>query len=702
MFSAPAVPTRSPQRLPGGNEVGNGLPAFGFSPLTLSMASLLLWIFLGFLGFGLPRLLSRTVPILYLLSACNGCLLAASGVFSIATGTTDSLELPWGLPGLPFHFRQDLLSSYFLVILGTVSAMVSIYSLGFFRKEPPRRFAWIALWTPFFLASMTGVLLSADAFVFLFFWEGMALASFFLVLTDVTHPWVRDAGFLYILMAHVGSTLILFSFILLALNAPLSGLGAFAFDMMGKSPMSKATVLAIFFTSLAGFGAKAGMIPLHIWLPEAHPAAPAPVSGLMSGVMLKIAIYGLIRMDFDFLGIHRLTSGMGAIILVFGALSALFGVLHALMQHEPKKLLAYHSIENVGIILIGYGLSIIFFSTGQVVPAALALSASLFHTLNHALFKSLLFLGAGAMVAATGAHKINDLGGLIHRMPYTATFFLVGSLSIAGLPPFNGFVSEWLTFQAALWATDLDGTFLRSLVVFSSALLALASALTAMCFVKLFGISFLGRARSPEAETAHESGRSQRLGMGMLAVSCVGAGLFPAPILAGIERVARSITGNAFTFPGLPDHWLWLDPISSRQAQYSPALMTALFAALFFLVAGGARVFLRSARTTSLPWNCGYPAKTPRMQDSTEAFGQPIRHFFAPLFTIERHLPDPMDPAPEYRVTISDPHWRFLYRPIVTFLISLSKQAERLRNRRISVYLAYSFMTLLLLLLLLR
>lgn len=674
----------------------------GASPLVFSLISMLLWTVWGFLGYGLSRLFSRPFPVVFFLSAMTGVLLAVSGVWGIVTGTTGSVLLPWGLPGLPFHLRQDLLSSYFLVLLGTIAAAVSVYSTGFFRRETHERFAWISLWIPVFLAAMAGVLISDDAFVFLLFWEGMALASFFLVMTDFDREWVREAGFLYLLMAHLGTSLILVSFMLLSLGSPVSGPGAFAFDMLRQGSVSRGMLFAIFFLSLAGFGAKAGVLPLHGWLPEAHPAAPAPVSAFMSGVMLKIAIYGLMRMDFGLLGMKNLVPGMGATILVLGAFSALFGVLHALMQHEPKRLLAYHSIENIGIILIGFGLSILFFATRHPIPATMALSASLFHTLNHALFKSLLFLGAGSVIARTGSHDINRLGGLVRRMPYTALFFLIGALSISGLPPFNGFVSEWLTFQSALWATDLGETMFRSLVVLAAALLALAGALTAMCFVKVVGISFLGNPRSSGAENARETGVSERIGMGVLATACIGAGLFPVPILKGIDRVIRSMVGEGLPLPSLSHQWLWLVPVSSGQAQYSPVLLAASLGVILVLTGVLVRIFPNRPPRPSLPWNCGYPVRTPRMQDSADAFGQPIRRFFAPFFLIDRHLPDPSDPAPEYRLRIEDPHWEFLYRPVIRFVLFLSGLAELLRNRRISVYLVYSFVTLFLLLILLR
>ncbi len=675
----------------------------GISPLSLSLMVMAGWTFCGLLGYGLSRMSGRVLTSVFYWSALLGLLLVYSGIWSVADDRNDALRLPLGLPGLPFHLRQDLLSGYFLVVLGSVAAAVSFYSCGFFKKETPRRFGWLSLWIPVFLAAMTGVLVADDAFVFLLFWEAMALVSFFLVITDFSGARIREAGFLYLLLAHLGTSLLLISFVLLSLGSPKSGLGALSFDSLRNGSLAPGMMIAVFFLSLAGFGAKAGILPLHIWLPEAHPAAPAPVSALMSGVMLKMAIYGLVRMDLGLLGIKHLVPVMGAVILVLGAVSALFGVLHALMQHEPKRLLAYHSIENIGIILIGFGLSILFFTTHHPIPATIALSASLFHTLNHALFKSLLFLGVGSVIAETGSHDINHLGGLMRRMPYTGFFFLIGSLSISGLPPFNGFVSEWLTFQSALWATDLGETFYRSLVVLAAALLALASALTAMCFVKVVGVSFLGNPRGPGAGNARETGIHERLGMGFLAAGCIGLGIFPVPVLAGIDRVIRSVIGAGLPIPPLSQTWLWLVPVSPRQAQYSPVLLAGSFALVIGLTWVVVRLFSgKNAKGVFPTWNSGYPFRTARMQDSADAFGQPIRHFFSPFFLIDRHLPDPSDPQPEYRLKVEDPHWKFLYRPVTRMILFLSGLAERLRNPRISVYLVYSFITLFLLLILLR
>ncbi len=668
------------------------------NPLALALDALSCWMVLGLTSYIVVRRFRKSFPFLFSLSMIPGMAVVFSGVWALSGSPVYSRILPFGLPGLPLQLAQDPLSSFFLVVLGFVSVPVLLYSTGFFRGISPEKAGWLLLWTPVFLGSMAGVLLAADVFTFLLFWEGMALASFFLVVTDMEENWVRNAGFLYLLMAHIGTGLILIAFILLSTGPSGTGLSSLSFQEIAHSVLPRGVPWAVFLLSLAGFGAKAGVVPLHVWLPEAHPAAPAPVSALMSGLMLKVAIYGLMRVDLGLLGVRHIVPAMGVIVLIIGSLSALFGVLHALMQHEPKRLLAYHSIENIGIILIGFGLFLLFWATGHFLPATVAFAASLFHILNHALFKSLLFLGAGSVVQKTGSHDLNDLGGLMKNMPFTSTFFLIGALSISGLPPLNGFISEWLTFQSALWSTTLQQSILQSVVVLSAALLALSGALTAMCFVKVVGVGFLGNARSLQASLAGEAGIPEQSGMGFLSLACIVAGLLPFLVFRLIGPVIFSLTGDALPMPVQENPWLWFSPIARQQAQYSPLLI------VFFLMLVLGALFLATrwaySRARVVPsWNCGYPVRRPRMQDTADAFGQPVRRFFPPFFRMERTLPAPGDTRPEYHLKVSDPFWSNLYDPLVRAVVFMSDKAEKIRNRRISQYLLYSFVTLSLLLL---
>lgn len=670
-------------------------------PLETSLLVLLFWGITAILGFFLLRK-SRAFlsPLLFLLAA-GGVTLAFSGLSGLAASADLHRIVPGGLPGLPFHFRQDPLSSFFLLLLGGAATGILIFSAGYLRSLPTPRIPSFFLRTALFLASMEGVLLADDAYLFMVFWETMALVSYALVVTENTREDVRNAGYLYLLMAHFGSLLILAAFFFLASREPSGlapGLSAFTFEAMGKSVPTGGVALLIFVCALLGFGAKAGLLPLHVWLPEAHPVAPSPASALLSGIMLKTAVYGLLRVSFGLLGPGHLNYSWGVPVLLAGGFMALFGILHALLQSNPKKLLAYSSIENIGIIFLGIGLSILYLSSGHPVAGELALGASLYHAINHAFFKSLLFLGAGTMIHASGTNDLNTMGGLLRRMPFSGVLVLGGVLCISGLPPGNGFVSEWLLLQASLQAGTLSGTLLRSAVLLGAALLVLASALAAMGFVKFYGIGYLGIPRSEGAQKAHEVTIPERLGMAWLMAGCLLLALLPVQMLKWIDNVLHSLTGTSLPTTTLSPGWLWLLPLPPQGASYSPALLLGLLALLLPLGGVLPRVFGRSSFRKTPVWGCGYEIRTPRMQDSAGSFGQPIRHFFANFFLMKRHLPDPSEKDPVFELTVEDPHWAFLYRPVFRLFQGLAVLAERVRTGRISVYLVYSFGTLILLL----
>jgi hydrogenase-4 component B len=614
-----------------------------------------------------------------------------------------TLTLPLGLPDLPFHLRVDPLGGFFLLLLGSVSAGISVYAAGYFREEASGRLALIACQYHVFLASMAFVLLADDAYLFMLSWETMALSSYFLVITDHKLPAIRSAGFLYLLIAHLGALAVLLCFGVLH-----GGRGDYSFDALRAAHLQPAWATVAFLLAFFGFGAKAGILPLHAWLPEAHPAAPSPVSALMSGIMIKTAIYGMVRVIFDLIGG---TSGnvrweWGLVVLVIGAGTTLFGVLYALMQHDLKRLLAYHSVENIGIILLGLGMSMVFIGFGHPVAGALGLIAALYHTLNHAVFKGLLFLGAGSILHSSGLRNLNDMGGLIHRMPKTAFYFLIGALAISALPPLNGFVSEWLTFQTALQATILQNGIVRSLLPLFAATLALAGALTAMCFVKVYGIAFLGRARDPAHSPlphAGDAGDMERYGMAWLAACCFLLGLFPGTFLLIFNRVAASLTGHGLSEQALSGSgWLWLVPTAAEQASYSPLIFLVMIVAVTLLAFMLVRRIYHGRARFADPWDCGYPEQTSRMQETADAFGQPIRHVFGPLYRMERSLPGPDDAAPRYILKIEDRHWYWLYLPVARAAEFVSSKIALLQQGRISIYLLYSFLTLIALLVFVR
>jgi len=613
-----------------------------------------------------------------------------------------ALTLPLGLPDLPFHLRLDPLAGFFLFLLGAVSAGISAYASGYFAGETPGRLALIGLQYHVFLASMALVVLADDAYLFMVAWETMALASYFLVTTDHEQGPIRSAGFLYLLIAHLGAIAILLAFGILH-----GGRGDYSFDALRAAQLTPFWSTAAFGLAFVGFGAKAGMIPLHAWLPEAHPAAPSPVSALMSGVMLKTAIYGMVRVIYDLIGGLRWEWGL--VVLIVGAGTTLFGVLYALMQHDLKRLLAYHSIENIGIILLGLGMSMVFIGFGQPAAGALGLIAALYHTLNHAVFKALLFLGAGSILHASGLRNLNDMGGLIRKMPSTAFYFLIGALAISALPPLNGFVSEWLTFQTALQAPTLEHGVVRSVLPLFAATLALAGALTAMCFVKVYGIAFLGRAREPQhapraaaGDRTQDCGSAERIGMAWLAAGCFMLGLFPVPFLLMLNRICTALLGRGLPEGALESNWLWLVPTSAAQASYSPLIFLVVIVTVTGLAFLGVRQFYHGRVRLSRPWDCGFPAQTPRMQDTADAFGQPIRHVFGPLYLMQRQLPAPDDAAPRFTLTIEDRHWVWLYLPLARLAGYVSAKIALLQQGRISIYLLYSFVTLIVLLVFVR
>src|SRR5688572_30985103 len=486
------------------------------------------------------------------------------------------MTLPLGLPDLPFHLRIDGLSGFFLLLLGSVAAGVTIYATGYFREESAGRLTLIVLQYNVFLASMAIVLLADDAYLFMVAWETMALSSYFLVTTDHRLPAIRSAGFLYLLIAHLGAIAILLCFGLLH-----GGHADYTFSALRNAELTPFWATVAFLLAFFGFGAKAGMLPLHAWLPEAHPAAPSPVSALMSGVMLKTAIYGMVRVIFDLIGDIRWEWGLT--VLLFGAATSLFGVLFALMQHDLKRLLAYHSVENIGIILIGIGLSMVFIGSGHPVAGALGLIAGLYHTLNHAVFKGLLFLGAGAILRSTGLRNLNEMGGLIRYMPHTAVYFLIGALAISALPPLNGFISECLAFQASLQAPLLESTVVRSLVPIVAAVLALSGALTGMCFVKVYGIAFLGQHRHEFAVKPREASGWERAGMLWLTVACFALGLFPVFMVGELNKVSLALIKAGLNEAAMAPGWLWLAPTSGAQASYSPVIFLLVIAAVFGL-----------------------------------------------------------------------------------------------------------------------
>lgn len=650
------------------------------------------WLVLGFLGIATLRQFQLVARVLFPLGGLAGLVLAIVAVQGLL-GSAETVVLPLGLPQLPFHLRLDALSSFFLFIIGAAGFGISLFAAGYFRKGEGTPPGLLCFEFHLFLASMALVVIADDAYVFMMAWEVMALSSYFLVTANHKMPKIRAAGFLYLLIAHVGAIAILLCFGVLQANT-----GDYTFANMRVQQLSPFWASAAFVLAVFGFGAKAGILPLHIWLPEAHPAAPSPVSALMSGVMLKMAIYGLLRVSFDLLHLH--IWWWGVLLLVLGLTTALFGVIFAAVQSDMKRLLAYSSIENIGLLFAAMGLGLLFRAYGMNTLAALALTACLYHVVNHAFFKSLLFLTTGSVLHATGERNLGRLGGLIRFMPWVAWLALIGIFASSGLPPFSGFVSEWLLLQSFLFTPGLPHSFLNMVIPIAAASIALTVALAGYAMVKFFGTVFLGQPREENLRNAHDAGSLEKAGMAWLAIGCVALGLLPNLMIRFIDPVTQILVGAGLSKQSSASGWWLLTPTSIIRASYAPLfflLGVAVASAFAFILV---RLFYHGHLRRSAPWSTGYPWQTPRMHDTAEGYGQPIRQIFEPFFRMERHLPAPGDIEPEYKVEVSDKFWDGLYLPIARATEFLSRQVGRLQQGRISIYLLYSFLTLLLMLLL--
>jgi formate hydrogenlyase subunit 3/multisubunit Na+/H+ antiporter MnhD subunit len=496
-------------------------------------------------------------------------------------------------------------------------------------------------------------------------------------------------------MASIGTMALLFAFGGLAGPA-----GGYAFDSMRAHPPQAMIAALVLAAALVGCGSKGGLIPLHAWLPLAHPAAPSHVSALMSGVMTKVAIYGFVRIAFDLLGPPAWWWALPPIIL--GAITAVLGLLYAVLDRDLKRVLAYSTIENVGVIFVALGLALAFSANGQHEAAAVAMAAALLHVLNHSWFKSLLFLGAGAVLHATGRRDLDGLGGLVHRMPRTAAFFLVGALAASALPPLNGFVSEWLLFQAVIAAPALPQAALHFASPAIGALLALAAALAAACFVRVYGTAFLGRPRSVEAARAHDVPLAQQIAMGGLAFLCILGGLLGSLLALGLAPVLSDLVGSALPRPGSGPTVFSLVAFDAAQSVYD-APVIALFVTIAALTTLAVVHRLSARRTRRGPaWDCGFPDPSPATQYTASSFAQPLRRVYGPLAFSAREtvvLPAPGDTRPaRFSAVLVDHLWRTLYAAPARAVLRLSERLNVLQFLSIRRYLVLMFTALVVLL----
>ncbi len=621
--------------------------------------------------------------------------LIAAVAHLLAATPPEGVTLPVGVPWLGSHFRVDALAAFFLAVVDLGAMSASLFALGYGQHETaPQR---VLPFYPAFLAGMMLVVLADDAYTFLFSWEFMSLTSWALVMSHHRLPDNARAGFVYLVMASFGTLTLLLAFGLLA--GP-DGLYTFA-QMRAVHPSAALGALALLL-ALVGAGSKSGLVPLHVWLPLAHPAAPSHVSALMSGVMTKVAVYGFVRIVFDLAG--GPAWWWSIVVLAFAGVTTVMGVLYALMQHDLKRLLAYHTVENIGIIFIGLGLALAFKAHGMVFASALAFTAALLHVFNHSLFKSLLFFGAGAVLTATGERDMEHLGGLIHRMPQTAFVFLVGCAAISALPPLNGFVSEWLTFQAILLSPQLPSWGLKLLVPAVGALLALSAALAAACFVKAYGVTFLGRPRTPAAESAGETDPYSLAAMMLLAALCLLVGILPGLFIDALAPVSSMLIGGHMPSQ-IGAQWLSIVPIAASRSSYD-GLLVFLFMVISGTLAAWAIHRLASDRLRRAPaWDCGYPDASPATQYTAMSFAQPIRRVFGTVvFRASEHgeMPPPGDTRPaRLDVELHDLIWEVIYAPIASGVGFAADRLNRLQFLTIRQFLTLVFCALVILLLVL-
>jgi hydrogenase-4 component B len=620
---------------------------------------------------------------LILVAVSAGCVVAVGGLLGKPAPVLDISRATV----FSFSLAVDPLSAFFLLLISAVAIPVTLFGGSYFElHQPEARRRWTWIFYSWFVLSMIVVVTAATGFAFLVGWELMTLVSAALILVEGDSEDRRHNVFIYLLMMHAGAAAVAAAFFLFL---PFSHSLDLAALRAAGAALPAGVRAAIFLSAFVGFGAKAGLIPLHLWLPRAHPLAPSPVSALMSGIMLKTAVYGFVRFAFDFLAGGP--SWFGYLVLLAGALSGLLGVLYAIAEHDLKRLLAYHSVENIGIIYLGLGTSLLFLSHQSPLWASLALIAALLHTFNHALFKSLLFLGVGAISNATHTVNLEELGGLQRRMPVTGTTFLIACCSIVGLPLFNGFISEWLTFRSFLAGSVLTNTKAQIVLPLMVGVLALIGGLAAACFAKAFGVAFLGRSRSAEADHALEAPVPMQVGMAILATACVLIGILPGILLHPLVSLGQVLIPGS----GVPEETL----IIARVIPWTAAIILGVV-----VIA----VLPKRAQRMVPTWGCGLSQLTSRMQYSSTAFSKPIRFVFTRVYRPDRKIERLPTDQPYFPVSITYSSVRTtsfeksLYRPFVESVVWLAQGLRRMQTGNIQAYLLYIFLALVSLLALLR
>lgn len=664
---------------------------------------LLLSIGIYSLGALMPLLLWQTAALARQSAGWLGILGSITGAIAFGLAlfwgeTTPALALFSIAPFGRFVVQMDGLSALLVGLISLIGVATSLYYLADTREKTKSPISpSVGFFTNLFMATMLVVVTTSNAFFFLIFWELMTLASYFLVIWDYEKPEAVRAGFIYLLVAHAGAALIMLAFFIFFQTA-----GTFDFSAFRQAALTPGIKNLIFLLAFVGFGAKAGMVPLHFWTPAAYASAPNHVSALMSGVMKKTAVYGLVRVCVDLLGVPVMWWGL--LILFVGGLSAIFGVFYALTERDIKRMLAYSSVENVGIILMGVGLGMIGMSAKVPVLAVLGFLAALYHMLNHAFFKGLLFLGAGSVIDQVGTTNLNRMGGLARRMPWTAAAFLIGALSVSAIPPFNGFVSEWFLYQTFFTASQLTLFEVRVLSPLFALLLALAGAFAVMVYIKAYGGAFTGPARSQLAGSAKEAPGLALLSKAYLAIGCLALGLGAPLITPWIAGIAASFTHSPAV--SVASGWS-VFPGKIEQAVISTPLVALLLAGLLVVplivvvVYGGQRA---GRRRGVEPWSCGY-GYAAQMSQTASSFDQPVRVSFQPFYWLRTLVENP------YRVIAGFSHsalrWivraepvieTFVTRPTTRLVETAGQWIQALQMGDIRVYCLYIIVTLAILL----
>jgi hydrogenase-4 component B len=625
------------------------------------------------------------------LSALAGSILAsaltgaAAAAVVLSGGSVSGVLLHHSASGISFGYTMAPLAAWFLIVLAVLAVPAALYSIGYLSHAVPGgRTAFVAAAFNVLLGAVEAVFVADGIVFFLFAWELMTLATAALVATEHENASSRRAAYVYLAMSHVGTGSLVAGFLILARTA-----GSLAFaDVLAGSVVAGGARNLVFALFLVGFGVKAGIVPLHVWLPEAHPAAPSSISALMSGALINTGLYGLVRTCA--FGLGAPSWDWGVTFAALGSFSAVLGVLYALTQNDLKRLLAYSTIENAGIVLLALGAAMMALSSGRGELAAVGIAASLYHVLNHAVFKGLLFLGAGGVVMATGSRQIEEMGGLVKRMPWTALFFLIGAAAISGLPLLNGFASEWLLFQALLHGFQVTPTLGRLIYPAAGALLALTSALAAACFVKAFGITFLARPRGPGAEKARESPATMLVPQAALAALCFLLGLAPGAVLAPLRDVAASLPGISpppdmvrgfFAIAPGPGHFDHLDP--------SVVLLAVLLALAF---AAALALFLPFSVRRAPTWGCGGEL-TARTEYTATAFSKPLMMIFSAIYRPTREVSrvgEAYFPSEvRYRAQIEPTFERFVYGPLTRAVLGAAERLKVIQAGSLHAYLAY-------------